>query len=167
VTPSWPPEVERVARVLRDARIEARIEEFSEGTPTAVAAAEAVGVPLAAIVKSLLFSCDGRPVLVMVPGDRRADVTRIAAAAGCARVKAAGPDAVRQVTGFPAGGVAPFPLPGVEIVLVDKSLLAHETVWIGAGSNRHMAAVAPADLVRLARARPVEAAGDEPVPTPR
>jgi prolyl-tRNA editing enzyme YbaK/EbsC (Cys-tRNA(Pro) deacylase) len=53
--------------------------------------------------------------------------------------------------------VAPFPLPGIQTVLIDGSLMAHEVVWIGAGSSRHMAALAPADLVRLARARPVDA----------
>ena len=160
----WPPEVERVAGVLRDAMIESRVEEFMKGTPTAEAAARATGAPLACIVKSLLFSCDGRPAVVMVPGDRRADGAKVAAATGCTRAKAAGADAVRQVTGFPAGGVAPFPLPGVEMVLIDKSLLAHETIWVGAGSSRHMAALSPADLVSLARAQPVDAAADDPVP---
>ena len=41
----WPEPVERVAAVLRDAGIDARVEEFREGTPTARAAAKAVGAP--------------------------------------------------------------------------------------------------------------------------
>jgi prolyl-tRNA editing enzyme YbaK/EbsC (Cys-tRNA(Pro) deacylase) len=52
--------------------------------------------------------------------------------------------------------VAPFPLPGIETVLIEEALLGHEVVWIGAGSSRHMAALAPTDLVRLARARPAQ-----------
>jgi prolyl-tRNA editing enzyme YbaK/EbsC (Cys-tRNA(Pro) deacylase) len=51
--------------------------------------------------------------------------------------------------------VAPFPLPGFDTVLIEQALLGHEFVWIGAGSPLHMAMLAPADLVRLARARPV------------
>jgi Cys-tRNA(Pro) deacylase len=154
----WPEPVERVAGVLREARIEAHVEEFPAGASTADEASRATGAPLERIVKSLVFSCDGRPIVVLVPGDRRADARKIAAAAGCERVKSAGAEAVQRATGFPAGGVAPFPLPGVQTVLIDRSLLAHETVWIGAGSNRHMAALSPADLVRLSRARPVDAA---------
>jgi prolyl-tRNA editing enzyme YbaK/EbsC (Cys-tRNA(Pro) deacylase) len=77
-----------------------------------------------------------------------------AAAAGCERVKAVGADAVQRLTGFPPGGVAPFPLPGIDTILIDQALLAHEVVWVGAGSNRHLAAIAPSDLARLARARP-------------
>lgn len=153
----WPETVQRVARALREGRIEARIEEFHEGTPTAADAAAATGASIDQIVKSLVFSCDGRAIVVMVPGDRRADTAKIAVAAGCERVKSVGADAVEELTGFSAGGVAPFPLPGIQTVLVERSLLAHEVVWIGAGSSRHMAALAPADLVRLARARPVDA----------
>jgi Cys-tRNA(Pro) deacylase len=153
----WPGGVARVARVLQEGRVEARIEEFPDGTPTAEAAAAAVGAPVEQIVKSLVFSCDGKAILVMVPGDRRADTAKIASAAGGERVKPVRPDAVEQLTGFPAGGVAPFPLPGIETVLIERTLLAHDVVWIGAGSPRHMASLAPSDLARLARARAVDA----------
>jgi prolyl-tRNA editing enzyme YbaK/EbsC (Cys-tRNA(Pro) deacylase) len=162
MSPDWPEPVERVAKALREAKVEARLEEFGEGTPTASAASKATGARLDQIVKSLVFSCDGRAIVVMVPGDRRADTVKLARAAGCARIRSAGRDAVEQATGFPAGGVAPFPLPTIETVLIDKNLLAHEVVWVGAGSDRHMAALAPSDLVRLARARPVDAVSDEP-----
>ena len=154
---AWPAGVERVAAVLRDASVEARIEEFADGTPTAEDAAAAAGCRLEQIVKSLVFACDGRWALVMVPGDRRADRAKIAAAAGCGRVTIASPDEVARVTGFEAGGVAPFPLPAVDTVLLERLLLTHEVVWVGAGSPRHMAALAPTDLARLARARAVDA----------
>ena len=157
---SWPAPVERVAAVLREAGVEGRIEEFKAGTPTAEDAAAAVGCDLAQIVKSLVFACDGRWVLVMVPGDRRADRAKVAAEAGCERVKTAGPADVERVTGFEAGGVAPFPLAAVNVVLLERTLLSHEVVWIGAGTRRHMAALAPGDLARVARARAVDAVGD-------
>jgi len=151
---TWPDEVERVSRTLREASVEARIEEFSEGTPTAEDAANAVGCDLAEIVKSLLFACDGRWVLAMVPGDRRADRAKVAAAAGGAgRAATASKEEVERVTGFEAGGVAPFPLPGVQTVLIEQTLLARPVLWIGAGSPRHMAALAPGDLVKVSRAR--------------
>lgn len=156
----WPEPVQRVAAFLQEARVEARVEEFGEGTPTAEAAARAAGAELGEIVKTLVFSCDGRAIVVMVPGDMRADTAKVAAAAGCAKVRSAGREAVEQATGFPAGGVAPFPLPRIETVLIDRSLLAREVVWVGAGSERHMAALAPADLARLARARAADVVAD-------
>jgi Cys-tRNA(Pro) deacylase len=152
----WPPEVERVARTLREARVESRIEAMEEQTATAADAATAVGCGLAQIVKSLLFSCDGRWVLAMVPGDRRADRAKIAAAAGAEKASTAGPGDVSRITGYPPGGVAPFPLPGVHAVLIEQTLLTQDVVWIGAGSSRHLAALAPRDLVRVSRARTVD-----------
>jgi prolyl-tRNA editing enzyme YbaK/EbsC (Cys-tRNA(Pro) deacylase) len=155
---SWPDPVERVAEFLRRNAAEARIEEFPEGTPTAADAARAVGSKLSQIVKSLVFSCDGRFfVVVLTPGDRRADSAKVAEAAGCVLARIATPDEVLQATGFTAGAVAPFPLPQVARVFVDRSLLSHKRVWIGAGSPNHMAALPPADLVRLARAQPMDA----------
>ena len=157
---SWPEPVERVVRRMREANVEARVEEFSAGAATASDAARATGAQLQEIVKSLLFMCDGRSVLVMVPGDRRADSEKIARAVGCEDVKVATPSEVAEATGFSAGGVAPFPLPDVHLVLMERTLLAHETVWIGAGTSRHMAALAPSDVVKLARARPVDAVAE-------
>src|SRR5262245_48927460 len=108
---------------------EARIEEFETGTPTAADAARAVGCKLGQIVKSLVFDCDGRWVVVLVPGDKRAETAKIAAAADAAKARIASPAEVEEATGFTAGAVAPFPLPGIQRVYVDRSLLAHKRVW--------------------------------------
>jgi prolyl-tRNA editing enzyme YbaK/EbsC (Cys-tRNA(Pro) deacylase) len=149
---AWPEPVERVAAALREAAVEARLEEFPEGTPTAAAAARAVGCERSQIVKSLVFVCDELPLLALVPGDRRADADKISAAAGARYARVAKPDEVVSATGFEPGAVAPFPAPGVSRVLMDRSLLQHELVWVGAGSPSHMAGLAPQDLVRVARA---------------
>ncbi len=154
---SWPEPVARVSRALREAGAEARIEEFSETAHTAQAAADAIGCELAQIVKSLVFDCDGRSILVLVPGDRRADRRKVAKAAGCSSVRIAGAEQVQEATGYAPGAVAPFPLRQVEAVFLDRSLLQHPLVWIGAGSTRHMAALAPAELMRLSRAQPMDA----------
>jgi prolyl-tRNA editing enzyme YbaK/EbsC (Cys-tRNA(Pro) deacylase) len=158
----WPAPVEKVARFLRESMVEARVEEFFDGTPTAEDAANAVGCGLGQIVKSLVFLCDGRPILVLVPGDRRADPSKVRAAAGCAKAKVAGADDVLRATGFEPGAVAPFPLSVVQEVFVDHLLLAHDVVWVGAGSTRHMAALAPADLVRVTSATAVDAVAENP-----
>jgi prolyl-tRNA editing enzyme YbaK/EbsC (Cys-tRNA(Pro) deacylase) len=53
-------------------------------------------------------------------------------------------------------------LPRVDRVYVDRGLLGHKRVWVGAGSPKHMAALSPADLVRLARAHAMDVV--EPAP---
>jgi prolyl-tRNA editing enzyme YbaK/EbsC (Cys-tRNA(Pro) deacylase) len=155
---NWPEPVERVAAVLRANGVDSRIEEFADGTPTAEAAAKAAGCEASQIVKSLVFVCDGLPVLALVPGDRRADAAKIAAAAGAGDARIASAVEVLAATGFEPGGVAPFPSPLVSRVLVERELLQHETIWAGAGSERHMVALAPADLARLTNAEPADLA---------
>jgi Cys-tRNA(Pro) deacylase len=152
----WPEPVTRVADFLKRAGVDARVEEFREGTPTASAAAKAVGASRAQIVKSLVFVCDGRPILALVPGDHRADENKVAASAGARRARVARPDEVLAATGFEPGGVAPFPVPGISQVVMAEELLAHDLVWIGAGSERHMAGLSPVDLAQLTQARTAE-----------
>ena len=155
---TWPEPVERVSAALRAAAVEARIEQFDEGTPTARDAARAVGCELAQIVKTIVLVCDGAFVLALVPGDRRADERAVAAAAGASEVRVANADEVRRATGFEPGGVAPFPHENVALTLIDSALLAYGVVWIGAGTPQHMASLAPTELARLANARPFQPA---------
>jgi prolyl-tRNA editing enzyme YbaK/EbsC (Cys-tRNA(Pro) deacylase) len=151
-TTAWPGDVERVAAYLRAAGAEGRLEQLRLSGATAQDAADAVGCTLGQIVKSLVLVCDGTPVLVLVPGDRRADPRRVARAAGARRARVARPDEVIAATGFEPGAVAPFPLEGMRLVLLERTLLAHEVVWCGGGSPRHLVALSPLELRRLAQA---------------
>ncbi len=153
---AWPEPVERVVEVLRAAAVDSRIEEFAGGTPTARAAAEAAGCELAQIVKSLVLVCDGAYVLALVPGDRRADEDAIAAILETEHVRVATADEVVHATGFEPGGVAPFPQRAITRALMDRGLLGHAVVWIGAGSPSHMASLPPIELQRLAGASVVD-----------
>ncbi len=158
----WPDSVERVAVFYRGAGAEARLEELPTVTPTAQAAAEAIGCSLEQIVKSLVFRCDERPVLALLPGDRRADPVKLAAAAGATEARVARPDDVLAVTGFAPGAVSPVPVPVGALVLVEQTILSAPVVWVGGGSDRHMAMLAPVELVRLTRGTLVDIARESP-----
>jgi prolyl-tRNA editing enzyme YbaK/EbsC (Cys-tRNA(Pro) deacylase) len=161
-TSAWPDAVERVTSYLRETRAEVRVEEFPEGTPTAKDAARAAGCELAQIVKSLVFDCGGRKVVALVPGDRRADSEKIARAAGARLARIAGSEEVRDATGFEPGAVCPFPLPRVDAVFIERTLLSQPLLWVGAGSERHLAALTPTELLRLSRARPMDVVEQAP-----
>jgi prolyl-tRNA editing enzyme YbaK/EbsC (Cys-tRNA(Pro) deacylase) len=156
----WPESVERVSDALRAAGAESRIEEFAAGTPTAADAAAAVGCELRRIVKSLLFDCDGTWVLVLVPGDRRADSAKVARATSSNRARVAGAAQVREVTGYDVGAVAPVALARVSRVLLDRNVPMDGELWVGAGSSRHMAGLPASELARVARADMVDVAED-------
>jgi prolyl-tRNA editing enzyme YbaK/EbsC (Cys-tRNA(Pro) deacylase) len=148
----WPEPVQRVSSFIGRAGIDASIQEFSEETPTAEDAARAVGCRLEQIVKSLVFVCDGEYVLALIPGDRRADGAKVAVAAGAREARVAKAKEVVEATGFEPGAVAPFPT-DVSVVVMERTLLQHGVVWIGAGSPTHLARISPTDLQQLADAR--------------
>jgi prolyl-tRNA editing enzyme YbaK/EbsC (Cys-tRNA(Pro) deacylase) len=155
-----PEAVDRVSAYLRDAGAEARIQEFPDGTHTAQDAADAIGCELAQIVKSLVFVCDERFVVALVPGDRRGDPEKVAQAAETSSARVAKAGEVEQATGFGPGAVAPFPLPKVDVVLMDRALFRYPLVWAGAGSATHVLGLTPTELARVARARTVDVSAD-------
>jgi len=65
------PAVKRVQTALAAAGSDARIIALADTARSAEDAARSVGVALGAIVKSLVFAVDGRPVMALVAGDRR------------------------------------------------------------------------------------------------
>jgi len=157
---SWPESVERVSEAFRAAGAEARIEEFAGGTPTAEAAAAAVGCELRRIVKSLVFDCDGSWVLVLVPGDRRADATKVARATSANRARVAGAAQVVAATGYEPGAVAPVGMTGVRRVLIDRQIPTDGLLWVGAGSSKHMAGLPASELLRVTKGELVDVADD-------
>ncbi len=155
MTSVWPEPVDRVASFLREAGAEARLEELAGAAGTAAEAAETAGCELRQIVKSLVFVCDGSPVLVLVPGDRRAESAKVARATAAENVRVARAAEVEAATGFAPGAVAPFP-GSAKRVLIEQTLLTEALVWVGGGSSRHMVALSPAELVRLTKAEPMD-----------
>ncbi len=141
--------VEKVRRFLREYGLEIEVRELAESTKTAPMAAKAVGAPLGSIVKSLLFLADGRPILVLVAGDRRADLQKIAELIEAQKVTIADAETVRHVTGYAIGGVPPIghkePLP----TLVDDSLLRYDLVYAAAGAPNAVFAIPTQALLDL------------------
>ena len=136
----------------------AGVRRLDESTHTAAAAAAALGVPVGAIVKSLVFTADGEPLLVLASGDHLVDTDRIAAALGAGSVRRADPETVRSATGFAIGGVAPVGHPAKLTTLVDTALQRYETVWAAAG---HAKAVFPTtfeDLLAVTGGRAADVA---------
>jgi prolyl-tRNA editing enzyme YbaK/EbsC (Cys-tRNA(Pro) deacylase) len=133
---------------LRALGLEVAIREFPEGTHTAQDAANAIGCPVAAIVKSLVFTLDGEPILVLVSGANRVDTDALGARLGGALGKA---DArtVKQATGYSIGGVPPLAHATALRTVIDEDLLALETLWAAAGSATAVFPLTPDDLVGL------------------
>ena len=141
--------VTRVMAAAEELGLSISTREFPEGTRTAEDAARAIGCHVSQIVKSLVFTLDGAPVMALVAGSNRLDEARLAAALDGTQVGRADADAVRSATGFPIGGVPPFGHPARLPTAIDEDLLAHDEVWAAAGTPRDVFPVSPKDLVRV------------------
>lgn len=140
----------RVVEAASQAGLEIEVREFPEGTKTASDAAAAIGCPVAAIVKSLVFTVDGEPVVAFVPGDRRLDTDRLAEAAGGGKVERADLDTVREATGYAAGGTPPFGHARRLRVFADEGLRRNDPVWAAGGTPTTVFPISLADLDRVA-----------------
>ena len=144
------PNITRVVQAAKERGLEITTRRFPEGTKTAQDAANAIGVSLGQIVKSLVFAVDGEIVMAFVSGANQLDEKKLAQAAGglkCSRVDA---DAVREATGFPIGGVPPFGHSTQLRVFVDQDLLQYDEVWAAAGTWNDNFGANPNDIVRVA-----------------
>ena len=133
---------------LRERGLDADVRELADSTRTAADAAAAVGCEVGQIVKSLVFTVSGDPVVCLCAGDRRVDVSRLADDA-----RAATADEVRAATGFAIGGVPPAGHVAPVETIVDEDLLGHDVVWAAAGRPDTNFAIAPAVLVEVTGGR--------------
>lgn len=117
--------------------------------PTVASAAAALGVPEEQILKTLLFASDGEYVVAIANGSRRINRKLLAEASGLVRPRAANPDVVIDITGYPAGGVAPIGLPDGLPVIVDTGVAALSTAFGGGGREDLLLRISPADVIRL------------------
>jgi Cys-tRNA(Pro) deacylase len=140
--------VQRVVDAATNAGLEIEVREFPAGTRTAQDAADAIGVVVGQIVKSLAFKVDRTIVLALVSGANRLDEAVLAEAAGGRETTRADADAVRAATSYAIGGVPPFGHAQPLRTFVDRDLLGYDVVWAAAGTPTHVFSITPDDLVR-------------------
>jgi prolyl-tRNA editing enzyme YbaK/EbsC (Cys-tRNA(Pro) deacylase) len=135
---------EKVNAKARELGLDVHITTLDRPTRTVQEAASAVGCQAGAIAKSIVFVCDGDPVLVIASGAHRVDLDKVADALDCAEVRQATPDEVRVATGFSVGGVAPF---GHDLpVILDETLLGYDQIWAAGGDGNTLFCVKPRKL---------------------
>ena len=140
------PNVARVTQAANAAGLEIEVRKFPEGTKTAQDAADAIGVTVGQIVKSLVFGVDDEIVMALVSGSNQLDEKKLAAAAGGSKCKRVDADAVREATGYAIGGVPPLGLATQMRIFIDPDLMQYDEVWAAAGTWNDVFAVSPREL---------------------
>lgn len=146
---TFPPGVQRVAAALAALGHAHAPRMLDDAARTAQQAADALGVALGQIAKSIIFrrKSDGAAVLVITSGDRRVDEKKVAALVGA--LGRADADFVKAQTGFSIGGVAPLGHVVPPVALIDRELFRFAEIWAAAGHPHAVFRLTPADLERL------------------
>ena len=155
-TTQRPEGVQRVADFLKKAGHSHQPVMLDDAARTAQQAADALGVLLGQIAKSIIFrrKSDDAAVLVITSGDKRVDEAKVQALVceGTAKLGRADADFVKSKTGFTIGGVAPVAHLSPPVTLLDKELFRFQTIWAAAGHPHAVFEVTPAALQALSQA---------------
>lgn len=150
-----PEGVQRVARHLQEAGHAHAPRMLDDAARTAQQAADALGIALGQIAKSIIFKrkADDVAVLVITSGDRRVDEKKVDALVG--KTGRADADFVKAKTGFSIGGVSPVAHLEKPVVLIDAELFRFDEIWAAAGHPHAVFRLQPQDLAALTGGAPV------------
>ena len=161
-----PEGVQRVAALLQASGHAHAPVMLDKAARTAQQAADALGVAIGQIAKSIVFrrKLDDAAVLVVTSGDRRVDEKKVEAQVGGGkRLGRADAAFVKERTGFSIGGVAPLAHAGPVLVLIDRSLFRFDEVWAAAGHPHAVFSLSPSQLAGLTQAPVADLAQDPEV----
>lgn len=128
-----------------------------ERFPGAAGAAEAIGVDPHVTAKTIVFATsDGKPVVVVMHADLEVSTKLVARELEVKSVRPATADEGRKWTGYEFGGTSPFGMRTDVEVLVQRTLMNMERIYVNAGSRGFLVGLDPADLVRVTDARLVD-----------
>jgi Cys-tRNA(Pro) deacylase len=122
-------------------------------------ASEALGVPEHAVIKTLLMRDDrGRPLVVLMHGDREVSTRALARVLGAGSVGPCPPEEAERHSGYRVGGTSPFGLRKPLPVYMEGSIQDLPRIFVNGGRRGYLVGLSPADLVRVLRPAAVEAA---------
>ena len=143
--------IERVRAYFRAEGLEDRIREFDVSSATVELAAQALGCEGRRIAKSLSFSVNGAPILIVAAGDARVDNAKYKARFAV-KAKMLSPEETLEKIGHAVGGVCPFAVNDGVTVYLDEALRRCETVFPACGSSSSAVELTLPELERLSRA---------------
>ncbi|MBN9404236.1 MAG: YbaK/EbsC family protein [Burkholderiales bacterium] len=150
-----PEGMQRVTAALRAVGHPHAPQLLDDAARTAQQAADALGVQVGQIAKSIIFRrrSDDVAVLVITSGDRRVDEKKVDALVG--KTGRADADFVKARTGFSIGGVSPVAHATPPVVLIDRELFRFDEIWAAAGHPHAVFRLHPQDLAKLTGNAPV------------
>ncbi len=137
--------IEKVKEYFKSYGIEDKILEFPVSSATVELAAKALNTEGCRIAKTLSFSVEDCPILIVTAGDAKIDNKKYKTFFG-AKAKMLPFDEVTEKIGHAVGGVCPFAINDGVKVYLDNSIKRFETVFPACGSSNSAIELTPDEL---------------------
>lgn len=135
-----------VHNFLQTQGIQHEIFTLSGQAKTAMRLAALLGLNPREVAKNLIFLADEEPILVIVPGDRKADLAKIKEALEVSEVKFADTQSVLDCTGYCIGATPPVAHKKKLPTLIDARVLANDVIYTSAGETNIILKLRAEDL---------------------
>jgi prolyl-tRNA editing enzyme YbaK/EbsC (Cys-tRNA(Pro) deacylase) len=86
------------------------------------------------VIKTLIF-IGNNPIVVIIPGDKKANITKIKELTGEQNLRMAKPPEVTTLTDYSVGSVSPFGINPEIKQIADNSILALSSLFLGSGKS--------------------------------
>ncbi len=114
-------------------------------TRTAERTAALLSLNLDEVVKSVIFMAKDRPILVIVPGNRRVSYRKVKDVLGVSKLRLASSQEVIDLTGYVLGATPPLAHRTSLYTLIDESIIGKEVLYTGGGEVNAMLKIRPQD----------------------
>ena len=140
--------VTRGIAVLRDQGIDHEVLVYDYQKSGARPAADALELPHAEVVKSLVFRADdGSFLFALLGGDANVSERNLGRASGHKHVSPAAPRDAERLTGYRVGGISPFGARRTLPIVLDETTAQYDHLVINAGERGVLVRLATADLI--------------------
>lgn len=139
-------------RALDAAGISYTIHEYDRGDDVhdfGREAAQALGLSVDEVFKTLVVDADGELVVAVVPVGCQLSMKRIAAAVGAKRALMCEPSRAERSSGYVVGGISPVGQRRALRTVVDETVELFDTVYVSGGRRGMDIGLAPADLLAV------------------
>ena len=121
--------------------------------------AAVLGLDPYAVVKTLVMQDqDGKPLLVLMHGNRKVSTKNLARQIGAKSVEPCAPEVANRHSGYLVGGTSPFGTRRAMPVFIEETILSLPRIAINGGRRGYLVGIEPQVCVQLLGARPVQCA---------
>ncbi|MBN8743650.1 MAG: aminoacyl-tRNA deacylase [Thiomonas arsenitoxydans] len=106
--------------------------------------AQSLGLPVHAVIKTLVMQDDAsQPLVVLMHGDREVSTKQLARAIGARQVEPCKPEVAQRHSGYLVGGTSPFGLRKAMPIYGEQSVRMLERIYINGGRRGYLLGLSP------------------------